>query len=133
MNQLERSLSNHLALAHVAGVIADYAAQRPRLRLPGGVTYTLDFLVEVEAEELPRAVEVKASWRKRRAGGKVSIAAHWTDDARVKFKVANESYAQQFTFWEVRPLLEEEGGPGWKWTRFENGKKVKQEEGYREI
>lgn len=97
MNATEARYAAHLALLAGAGEVAWYAFQPIKLRLADRTWYEPDFLVMLAGGEL-ECHEVKGFWE---------------DDARVKIKVAAETYPMRFVAvratkggWEVERFLE---------------------------
>lgn len=86
MNKEEAAYAWELDMRIKAGEIAWYAFEPMRLKLADRTTYTPDFLIMYQTGAM-EFVEVK--------GG------HWEDDARVKLKVAAETY-WMFRFRVVR-------------------------------
>lgn len=80
MNLTERDYGDTLELRKRAGEIAWYRFEGVKLRLADNTFYTPDFAVMLIGGEL-EIHEVKG---------------HWTDDARVKIKVAAEMYPFRF-------------------------------------
>ena len=85
MNKMEREYAALLELRKAAGEIAAYAFEPLKLRLADRTFYEIDFLVQL-ADGTLEAHEVKG---------------HWEDDARVKYKVAQELHPW-LTFRAVR-------------------------------
>lgn len=79
-NQTEAAYQRLLELAKAAGEIAWYRFEGIKFRLADNTFYTPDFIV-MTATGLLEAHEVKG---------------FWTDDARVKIKVAAEQYPVRF-------------------------------------
>lgn len=92
MNGTERRYAEHLELRKVAGEVEWYAFEAVKLRLAKLTYYTPDFLVML-ADGTLEAHEVKG---------------HWEDDARVKIKVAAETFP--FRFVAVKALAKKHGG-----------------------
>lgn len=80
MNGTERAYGNQLELRKRAGEIAWYRFEGLKLRLADNTFYTPDYAVMLSTGEV-ECHEVKG---------------HWTDDARVKIKVAAEMYPFRF-------------------------------------
>ncbi|WP_345815313.1 DUF1064 domain-containing protein [Paraburkholderia sp. PREW-6R] len=76
MNKTEAAYADQLEARKHAGDIVDFSFESVKLRLADGTWYTPDFEVTLPGGEL-EVHEVKG---------------RWTDDARVKFKVAAERY-----------------------------------------
>lgn len=94
MNKTEEAYQNHLENLKIAGRIAWYRFEGIKLRLADNTFYTPDFAVMLSNGEL-QLHEVKG---------------HWTDDARVKTKIAAEQYPIQIIAVKVR--AKKDGG-GW--------------------
>lgn len=107
MNATEQKYADVLEYKRRAGEIAWWAFEPIKLRLADNTFYTPDFLVMLPGGEL-ECHEVKATWLIK---GKPMAA--WRDDARVKIKVAAESFP--FRFIAVNPT--KDGG----WQREEIG------------
>lgn len=95
MNKTEAEYAQGLKLRERAGEVAWYAFEGMKFRLADNTFYTPDFMVMLIDGSL-EAHEVKG---------------FWTDDARVKIKVAADKYPLRFI--AVRKLARKEGG-GWK-------------------
>lgn len=80
MNKTEAAYAAHLEQQKQAGMVAWYRFEGLKFRLADNTFYTPDFAVMLSGGEL-QAHEVKG---------------FWTDDARVKIKVAAEMYPVQF-------------------------------------
>lgn len=100
MNRLEAKYAEHLELRKQAGEIADYRFDAFKLRLADKCFYTPDFFVMLP-DGVIEVVEVKG---------------HWEDDARVKIKVAAETF-WWFTFIAVTAVSKKHGG-GWNREEF---------------
>ncbi|ODU22763.1 MAG: DUF1064 domain-containing protein [Sphingomonas sp. SCN 67-18] len=100
MNKTEAAYAADLRLAEIAGDIAWVRFEGLKLRLADNTFYTPDFAV-MRADGQMECHEVKG---------------FWTDDARVKIKVAAEMYP--FVFKAVRALSKKAGG-GWAVEMFE--------------
>ena len=99
MNQTEAAYQKHLEARKVAGEIAWYRFEGIKVRLADKTFYTPDFAVML-------------------AGGKMElheVKGHWTDDARVKIKVAADQYPMRFI--AVKALPKKQGG-GWSIEEF---------------
>lgn len=94
MNSTERAYAAHLELQKAAGLIAWYRFEGVKLRLADNTFYTPDFAVMLTNDEI-QMHEVKG---------------FWTDDARVKIKVAAEMYP--FRFYAIKAQSKKNGG-GW--------------------
>ncbi|EPC3803834.1 DUF1064 domain-containing protein [Enterobacter ludwigii] len=93
MNKTEEAYAEHLK--RITGtVIAWYKFEGIKLRLADNTFYTPDFAVMLTTGEM-ELHEVKG---------------FWTDDARVKIKVAADMYP--FTFRALKPIPKSKGG-GW--------------------
>lgn len=100
MNKTEIAYSQHLEALKSCGEIVWWKFEAIKLRLADSTFYTVDFFVMKSSGEL-EAHEVKG---------------HWMDDARVKIKVAAESFP--FRFIAVQKKSRKQGG-GWKVEVFE--------------
>lgn len=105
MNKTEARYAEQLESDKQAGLIDSYRFEPLKLRLADRTYYTPDFLVIVSATQHLRFVEVK--------GRPGSGPGGWEDDARVKIKVAAETYTE-FEFFGASWLTPKNGGPGWK-------------------
>lgn len=94
MNQTEKAYNDLLALRLQAREILWFRFEGLKLRLADSTFYTPDFAV-LAADSVVECHEVKG---------------HWTDDARVKIKVAADQYP--FRFLAVKKATKREGG-GW--------------------
>ena len=94
MNRTEASYSAHLEARKRAGEVAWYAFEGLKFRLADSTFYTPDFAVMLASGAL-EAHEVKG---------------FWTDDARVKVKVAASLFPLAFVV--VKARAKREGG-GW--------------------
>lgn len=99
MNKTEEAYCVDLAIRKSAGLIAWYRFEGIKLRLADNTFYSPDFAVMLSTGEM-EVHEVKG---------------HWTDDARVKIKVAAEQYP--FRFIAVKPKPKKAGG-GWEVEEF---------------
>lgn len=95
-NKTEAAYDRHLAVLHAAGEVAWYRFEGIKLRLADNTFYSPDFAV-MRSDGLMEIHEVKG---------------HWTDDARVKIKVAAEQYP--FVFIAVKKKA-----AGWEVERFD--------------
>lgn len=95
MNKTESEYAQHLELLKRAGEITWYRFEGMKFRLADNTFYTPDFSVMC-SDGLVEMHEVKG---------------FWTDDARVKIKVAADMYP--FAFKAVQKQAKKEGG-GWK-------------------
>lgn len=100
MNNTEKAYDRHLALRLQAGEIIWYCFEGIKFRLADKTFYTPDFPV-LTASGLMEIHEVKG---------------YWTDDARVKIKVAAEMYP--FRFLAVKKRTRKQGR-GWDIETFE--------------
>lgn len=98
-NNTEKAYGAELALRKAAGEVAWYAFEGMKLRLADNTFYTPDFAVMRASGELEMH-EVKG---------------FWTDDARVKIKVAASLFPLKFI--AVRPRSKRDGG-GWQVEEF---------------
>lgn len=80
MNKTEQAYATHLELRKAAGEVVWYAFEALKLRLADKTFYDTDFTVMLAGGEL-EIHEVKG---------------FWTDDARVKIKVAAEQFPFRF-------------------------------------
>ncbi|MBB3020684.1 hypothetical protein FHR70_003770 [Microvirga lupini] len=99
MNKTEEAYAAHLELRRIAGEVAWYKFEGIKLRLADNTFLTIDFAVMLTDGSLEMH-EVKG---------------FWTDDARVKIKVAADLYP--FRFIAVQALPKKQGG-GWKVEEF---------------
>lgn len=99
MNKTEAEYAAHLELLKSAGEIQWYSFEAMKFRLADNTFYTPDFIVLCADGKL-EAHEVKG---------------YWTDDARVKTKVAAEMHPLQFI--AVKKQSKKAGG-GWDFERF---------------
>lgn len=99
MNKTEAEYCQLLELRKRAGEIAWYRFEGIKLRLADSTFYSPDFAVMLSSGEM-EIHEVKG---------------FWTDDARVKIKVAAEQYP--FRFIAVKPKTKKAGG-GWEIEEF---------------
>jgi hypothetical protein len=99
MNKTEAEWEAELRLQQLAGEIIWYKWNCLKLRLADNTFYVTDFLV-LQLDGLLRVDEVKG---------------FWTDDARVKIKVAADMYP--FIFTAVSKRAKKDGG-GWKIEEF---------------
>lgn len=102
MNKTEAAYGQHLELRKRAGEIAWYKFEGLKLRLADNTFYSPDFFVMLSSGEL-EVHEVKGA------------KGIFTDDARVKVKVAAELYP--FAFKVIYPVPAKAGG-GWKVEEF---------------
>ncbi|NBJ13316.1 DUF1064 domain-containing protein [Microvirga arsenatis] len=99
MNKTEEAYAAHLELRRIAGEVAWYKFEAFKLRLADNTFLTVDFAVMLTDGTLEMH-EVKG---------------FWTDDARVKIKVAADLYPFRFIAAQVLPKKE---GGGWKVEEF---------------
>ncbi|MCQ4171650.1 DUF1064 domain-containing protein [Hafnia paralvei] len=99
MNKTESEYCQLLELRKRTGEIVWYRFEGVKLRLADNTFYTPDFAVMLSTGEMEMH-EVKG---------------FWTDDARVKIKVAAEQYP--FRFIAVKPKAKKAGG-GWEVEEF---------------
>lgn len=99
MNRTEAAYATTLEAARNAYEIAWYAFEGVTLKLADGCRYTPDFAV-LRADGIMEMHEVKG---------------YWTDDARVKVKVAAEKFP--FVFKAVYKKAKKDGG-GWRIEEF---------------
>lgn len=100
MNKTEASYGAHLERLRMAGTILWYRFEGVKLRLADKTFYTPDFAVMTDANEI-QMHEVKG---------------FWSDDARVKIKVAADQYP--FLFLAVTVQSARNGG-GWRVELFD--------------
>ena len=98
-NKTESAYGNYLELRKRAGEIAWYKFEGIKFRLADNTFYTPDFIV-MRSDGTLESHEVKG---------------FWTDDARVKIKVAADMYPLQFL--AVIAKTKKSGG-GWEIERF---------------
>lgn len=99
MNKTESTYCQHLELRKRAGEIAWYRFEGIKLRLADNTFYTPDFAVMLTTGEM-ELHEVKG---------------FWTDDARVKTKVAADQYPFRIIGVTVKP---KKSGGGWSIEEF---------------
>lgn len=99
MNGTEQTYAMHLEARKQSGAIQWYKFEGMKFKLADGTFYTPDFIVLDKAGYM-EAHEVKG---------------FWTDDARVKIKVAADQYP--LTFIAIKRLPKSKGG-GWDVERF---------------
>jgi len=99
MNKTERSYAGHLDQMKYASKILWYGFEAIKLRLADNTFYTPDFAV-MAADGVIELHEVKG---------------FWTDDARVKIKVAADKFP--FRFIAMKPRTQKSGG-GWEVEEF---------------
>lgn len=99
LNKTEQSYSDFLKIRMLSGEIAWYKFEGLKFRLADNTFYTPDFAVMLPCGTM-ELHEVKG---------------FWTDDARVKTKVAAELYP--FKFVAVKAVPKKEGG-GWQYEEF---------------
>ena len=98
MNRTESAYAAHLDLLRAAGEVQWHRFEGVKLRLADSTFYTPDFAV-MAADGVLEMHEVKG---------------FWTDDARVKIKVAADQYPFRFIAFRARPK-----GKGGGWEREE--------------
>ncbi len=94
MNKTEAAYEKELALQKMAGEVLWYKFEGMKFRLADNTFYTPDFIV-------------------MRGGGQIEVhevKGHWTDDGKVKIKVAAAMYP--FRFIALRKEAKKRGG-GW--------------------
>jgi hypothetical protein len=99
LNKTEAAYAETLKLRMVAGDVAWFRFEGLKLRLADNTFYTPDFAVMLSSGQI-ECHEVKG---------------FWTDDARVKIKVAADQYP--FRFLAVKALGKRDGG-GWGLEEF---------------
>ena len=99
MNATEAAYEKVLAAQLAAGEIDWYVFEGITLKLADGCRYTPDFMV-MKADGSLEAHEVKG---------------YWTDDARVKIKVAAEKFPLKFIAVYKQPKKD---GGGWRFEEF---------------
>lgn len=87
MNGAERAYAGHLEGLRVMGLVQWYKFEPVKIRLADKTFYEPDFMV-MDKQGLIEFHEVKARWSDGKPG--------WEDDARVKIKVAAESFPATF-------------------------------------
>lgn len=98
-NKTEQAYEDHLERRRMVGDILWYRFEGLKLRLADKTFYTPDFAV-LAGDGYLECHEVKG---------------FWTDDARVKIKVAAEQYP--FRFIAFKAVAKNRGG-GWVWEEF---------------
>ena len=98
-NKTEAAYEQHLIQRQHAGEVAWFRFEGIKLRLADNTHYTPDFAVML-ADGRMEIHEVKG---------------YWTDDARVKIKVAAELYP--FAFFAIKKKAKKDGG-GWEIEEF---------------
>lgn len=99
LNKTEAAYQAHLAARQVAGEIAWFRFEGVKLRLADNTFYTPDFAV-MRADGALEMHEVKG---------------FWSDDARVKIKVAADAYPFRFIALRAEP---KRAGGGWAVEEF---------------
>lgn len=99
MNDMESRYAKHLESRRIAGEIEWYKFEGIKLRLADNTFYTPDFAVML----IDGTIELHET------------KGHWTDDARVKIKVAADMYP--FRFIALKNRSKREGG-GWSEENF---------------
>lgn len=100
MNKIEEEFAHYLTVQHAAGEVLWWAYECMKLRLADLTTYTPDFTVLYPDGSMEH-IEIKATWSHGKAG--------WVSDARVKYKLARETFPM-FWFSVYRKLPKKEGG-----------------------
>lgn len=100
MNKTESAYCQHLEMRKRAGEIVWYRFEGIKLRLADNTFYTPDFAVMLATGEM-ELHEVKGGF--------------WTDDARVKTKVAADQYPFRIIVVTVKP---KKAGGGWNIEEF---------------
>ncbi|MBB3802040.1 hypothetical protein FHR47_002288 [Xanthomonas arboricola] len=95
LNKTEQAYAAHLELLRAAGEVVWHRFEGVKLRLADNTFYTPDFAV-MAADGVMEMHEVKG---------------FWTDDARVKIKVAADQYP--FRFMAFKAMAKKHGG-GWQ-------------------
>lgn len=103
MNKTEEAYGRHLETRRMAGDVVWYKFEGVKLRLADNTFYTPDFAVMLESGFMEMH-EVKGA------------RAIFSDDAKVKVKVAAETYP--FPFVVAFPIPKSRGG-GWEVDRYE--------------
>lgn len=99
MNKTEQAYADHLSLLQRAGELLWFRFEGVKLRLADNTFYSPDFAV-MAADSVVEMHEVKG---------------FWTDDARVKIKVAADQYPFRFKAFKVRAKRD---GGGWSEEAF---------------
>lgn len=99
MNKTEQQYEADLRLRQIAGEIAWYRFEATKLRLADNTFYSPDFTVMLSDGHIEQH-EVKG---------------FWTDDARVKIKVAAEQHPYKFVAVTAKPKKQ---GGGWNVEEF---------------
>lgn len=99
LNKTEQAYADHLELLRAAGQIVWHRFEGVKLRLADNTFYTPDFAV-MASDGVMEMHEVKG---------------FWTDDARVKIKVAADQYP--FRFMAFKSIAKKHGG-GWHQEEF---------------
>lgn len=94
-NKTEQAYGDHLEQRRIAGEVAWYKFEGVKLRLADNTFYTPDYAVMLVDGQMEMH-EVKG---------------HWTDDARVKVKVAADLYPFRFIALKARA---KKAGGGWE-------------------
>lgn len=100
MNSAEKEYASHLEMLKRAGEIFDYRFEQVKFALANNTKYTPDFLVINKDRE----VEIH------------EVKGFWTDDARVKIKVAQRQNPW-FKFITIKKRTKKDGG-GWQIEEF---------------
>lgn len=99
MNKTEARYASHLELRRIRGEVASYTFEKVKIRIADNTFYTPDFFVVLPTMEI-EFHEVKGFWE---------------DDARVKIKVAAETFPARFIAVKERP---KKLGGGWDCEEF---------------
>lgn len=93
MNKSETAFAGHLDIRKLGGEVVDWKFESIKLKLADNTYFIPDFNVEMANGDLVMC-EVKRLWKGKRS-------PHWEDDARVKIKVAAETFRAWFSFYGV--------------------------------
>lgn len=94
-NKTEQAYGEHLEQRRVAGEVAWYKFEGVKLRLADNTFYTPDYAVMLTSGHMEMH----------------ECKGHWTDDARVKIKVAADMYPFRFLALKVKS---KKAGGGWE-------------------
>ena len=111
MNRTEARYAAHLQVRLLAGELLEWRFEALKLRLARATFYTPDFVLITTLGEI-ECHDVKGKTGSGYGG--------WTDDARVKIKVAAAAFAW-LDFVGAAWLSKRQGGPGWKFETFPPG------------
>ena len=111
MNQTETRYGAHLQLRLLAGEVLEWRFEALKLRLARATFYTPDFVL-IMADGSIQCHDVKGKTGAGYGG--------WTDDARVKIKVAAAAFTW-LDFVGAAWLTKRQGGPAWKIEEFPSG------------